>query len=188
MSEEADATEEEFEEDVENTIPELSIADDNAGVRVPPPVIYGTCFILAVIFELFYGADLFTWGAQFAIGLILMSTGTVLIVWCAIMFIDADTQLPPYRPTKVIVKNGPYALSRNPIYLGMSIFYIGAIVLFDVIWGYIFFVPLILIMQKYVITKEEAYLSMKFCNEYTDYKDSVRRWLYTPYLLLHNSY
>ena len=38
-------------------------------------------------------------------------------------------------------------------------------------------VPLVPVMNRAVISREERYLEQKFGRDYVDYKKSVRRWL-----------
>jgi len=161
----------------EELVPQSIYIKDNAGVRVMPPVIYMGVFLLAFILELAFGADLLPWSAQFSMGILLISLGVGLITWCIVLFIDEGTHVPPNQPTTKIVTVGPYSISRNPIYLGLSTLYLGATILLDMIWGLALFIPLIYTIQKYVIVKEETYLANKFKDEYNEYRDRVRRWL-----------
>jgi len=92
-------------------------------------------------------------------------------------FRKLQTTLDPHGSVKVVVTNGIYKLSRNPIYLGFLLMVIG----FPLYSGYysgIIVAPFFLVsMNRLVIEKEEAYLEEKFGNVYTDYRSRVRRWL-----------
>jgi protein-S-isoprenylcysteine O-methyltransferase Ste14 len=44
-------------------------------------------------------------------------------------------------------------------------------------WNIILFPVLLLIIQEYIINREEKYLHRRFGQEYLDYKTKVRRWL-----------
>jgi protein-S-isoprenylcysteine O-methyltransferase Ste14 len=72
---------------------------------------------------------------------------------------------------------GPFRVSRNPIYLGMTLVLL-AVVLFD---GPAAALPVPLLfafaIQKLYIEKEVAFLVGHFGDAYTAYRARVRRWL-----------
>jgi protein-S-isoprenylcysteine O-methyltransferase Ste14 len=89
----------------------------------------------------------------------------------------AKTSVIPYRPTTALLTNGPYRLSRNPMYLGMVIQYVGLALLFDALWA-IALLPLALVVVHItVIQREERYLEQRFGQGYRAYKARVRRWI-----------
>jgi protein-S-isoprenylcysteine O-methyltransferase Ste14 len=92
-------------------------------------------------------------------------------------FKKANTAVVPFQPTTAIVEAWPYSFSRNPIYLAMALIYVGISLFFNTWWP-IFLMPLVLlVMQRGVIEREEAYLTRKFGDQYLAYKARVRRWL-----------
>jgi protein-S-isoprenylcysteine O-methyltransferase Ste14 len=46
----------------------------------------------------------------------------------------AGSNVPTSLPTTTIVENGPYRLTRNPIYLGMVLGLIGLAIAFNNVW------------------------------------------------------
>ncbi|MEM7007978.1 MAG: isoprenylcysteine carboxylmethyltransferase family protein, partial [Thermodesulfobacteriota bacterium] len=81
------------------------------------------------------------------------------------------------KPANSIVKTSVYSYTRNPMYLSLVILLIGVSIFLNTLW-IAFMVPLfVIVMQKGVIEREEAYLEQKFGNEYTEYKKRVRRWI-----------
>lgn len=164
---------------IEDDIPEAEFdtGPDNAGVKILPPFIFLGFFALAVILEIFMGVNMFNWGAQLTIGILLISLGAGVLSWCFALFTEKLTNLPPNQPTTTIITVGPYMVSRNPIYLAMICVYLGLVVVFDVAWGLPLALPLVYIIRNYVIAREEDYLSRKFGKEYTEYCLSTRRWL-----------
>jgi protein-S-isoprenylcysteine O-methyltransferase Ste14 len=75
------------------------------------------------------------------------------------------------------VTDGPFRYTRNPIYVALTLFYLGIGVVLNALWVLLLIVPLIVVMQLGVITREERYLERKFGDEYLRYKARVRRWL-----------
>jgi protein-S-isoprenylcysteine O-methyltransferase Ste14 len=81
------------------------------------------------------------------------------------------------NPTTALVTSGPYRFTRNPMYLGMSFLYIAFAFAFGVIWALAFLPAVIVMVDRFVIAREEPYLEQKFGQSYRAYKARVRRWL-----------
>jgi len=160
--------------------PDSGSERDTAGVVCPPPLVYLAGLVLGL------GADwLFAlpplpeasgpgglWlGAAFG------ASGLGLIFWAGGRFFSAGTPLPPHRPTTALVTEGPYRRSRNPIYLGMVLIYLGVICATASPGALVLLPAVLLVMEFGVIRREERYLERKFGAPYLDYKARVRRWL-----------
>ncbi len=91
--------------------------------------------------------------------------------------IKAGTNVDVRKPTKAIVTVGVYSYTRNPMYLSMVILLIAFTFLANALWIAISIPFFMIIMQKGVIEREEAYLQNKFGEEYIQYKNQVRRWI-----------
>lgn len=92
-------------------------------------------------------------------------------------FRRANTSPKPWKPTTALVTDGPYRLTRNPMYLGFTLLYLGISFWVNSAWP-LFFLPLILvIMQRAVIAREEAYLETLFGDDYRVCRRRVRRWI-----------
>lgn len=92
-------------------------------------------------------------------------------------FMRAGTPVPGNRATHQLVTTGIHAWSRNPIYVGMLLLYLGVGVAVRSTW-ILAFTPLIIGILRYaVVRQEEAYLEGRFGDAYLDYKARVRRWL-----------
>ncbi|MCB1783122.1 MAG: isoprenylcysteine carboxylmethyltransferase family protein [Alphaproteobacteria bacterium] len=149
---------------------------DNAGVLVAPPRIYAGFLALAFVLEMIWGMNVFIWGVQMALGILTISFGAGLLTWCVELFHKSGTPLSPKRATRELIVKGPFSLSRNPIYIALTAIYLGICILFDLFWGLLLVVPLVLIIRTFVIEKEEVYLEKVFGQNYLDYKNKVRRW------------
>ena len=91
--------------------------------------------------------------------------------------IAAHTSPDPHTPTTTVVTIGIYRFTRNPIYMGFLCMVIGFPLVFGNPWGILVGAIQILLFNKLIIEREEAYLAQKFGREYLDYKTRVRRWL-----------
>ena len=92
-------------------------------------------------------------------------------------FSRAATPVPSTRPARMLVTTGIHGLSRNPIYVGMFLLYIGIGVAARSAWVLVLAAPLAVTMRYGVVAREEAYLERRFGDAYRDYRARVRRWL-----------
>jgi len=110
--------------------------------------------------------------------------GALLIFMSLIMFYISIKQFNkhsedpvPTTPSNLIIVNGIYSYTRNPMYLGLLLMQIGLGMLLSVIHIVMFTVFTYLILKYFVIFPEEKYLEDKFGDVYIRYKKSVNRWI-----------
>lgn len=150
---------------------------DNAGVVVKPPFLYLGVLAVGVVLEYLWPVPFLPETAQYAIGAVAILLGLATVAACMGRFRAAGTPVEPYKPTSAIVSDGLYGLSRNPIYVALTLVYLGIGVAIDSAWILALVVPILIVMRHGVIAREERYLERKFGAEYLDYKASVRRWV-----------
>ena len=90
---------------------------------------------------------------------------------------QAGTNINPTQPTTAIVVEGPFRLTRNPLYLSLTVFYAGIATLINAFWVLLLLPVVMLLINRGVIDREEQYLARKFGEQYLHYKEQVRRWL-----------
>ncbi len=152
------------------------------GIRVPPPLLFllglGIGTALDRWFEalpIFRGED--SGNALRMVGWVVAVIGIALIIWAIRTFRQARTAVLPFSPASTIVEKGPYVFSRNPMYVGMTLFYIGITLAANTVWP-LFLLPFVIgALHFAVITKEERYLAAAFTEEYESYRGRVRRWI-----------
>ncbi len=117
-----------------------------------------------------------TTAVRLAGGLLLLA-GIVLMVWAALEFRRHRTSIRPDRGSDSLLLVGPYAFSRNPIYLGEAIAMAGAAIVTNKLW-LLLVVPLfVALVVRLAIRREESYLERRFGAPYVDYLLRVRRWI-----------
>jgi protein-S-isoprenylcysteine O-methyltransferase Ste14 len=158
---------------------------DSANVRFPPPLLYLGALLLGMACDrLFRTANIWRLAGlglaapgRVPIGLIISATGLALMLSGAMRFRSLGTNVRPDKPAKALVTSGIYRITRNPMYLGMSVLYLGLAIALDSLFA-IVLLPLVLIfIRKQVIAREERYLERTFGEDYRVYKTRVRRWL-----------
>lgn len=152
-------------------------AEDNAGVIARPPVLYTIAFVLGMLIEWLVPTSFVSGLTGPALGLALFLTGAGLMAAALRLFRLAGTNVPTYLPTTALVTHGPYRFTRNPIYLALTLIYVGLAVAVDSLWPLLTLVPLLVVMHFGVVRREEAYLEQKFGDAYHAYRARVRRWV-----------
>jgi protein-S-isoprenylcysteine O-methyltransferase Ste14 len=150
---------------------------DNPGVIAPPPLIFLSGLILGGIVSWFYPVQMLNSGFAVILGNLLFLVGIAVIAIIYLQMKRAKTNIEPWKPTTKILDTGFYGFSRNPIYLGMILIYLGITCFFNFVW-FLSFLPIVLLVIHFgVIFREEKYLEEKFGEDYLDYKKRVRRWI-----------
>jgi protein-S-isoprenylcysteine O-methyltransferase Ste14 len=88
------------------------------------------------------------------------------------------TDVDPAEPVRVLVTDGAFKWTRNPIYLGMWIALSGVALTFAVDWLLILIVPASVMVNFAAVRPEEAYLAQKFGRLYRDYERRVPRYFF----------
>ena len=103
--------------------------------------------------------------------------GLLLIGWAMFTFARARTAILPQKAASRLVDHGPYRLTRNPMYTGLSLLYLGLMLVMNWVWALFIFPFVIGLLYRFVISKEERYLLAEFGEEYREYCRRVRRWI-----------
>ena len=152
---------------------------DHPGVIAPPPLIY-LGFLLAgygvgqLVSEPSLGLDV---SLRRGLAFVLVIAGLLLDGIAAGTFRRLGTPPEPWKPTTALATGGLYKFSRNPIYVGFAITYAGFAMAMDSPVALALLVPCQMVVDRFVIQREERYLSAKFGAEYQAYQGKVRRWL-----------
>ncbi len=156
----------------------VDVDSDSAKVTFPPPFIYLGMLLLGLALDriLPWSVGLTDIGRYGGGGLLILSA-LIYLLAASGRFRKAGTDVKPWKTTSAIVVEGVYAFTRNPMYLGMALFYAGLGLLFSSLGVFLLLPMLLAIIQTQVIAREERYLESKFGDEYRKYKTRVRRWL-----------
>jgi protein-S-isoprenylcysteine O-methyltransferase Ste14 len=147
-----------------------------------PPVIYLIAAASAVVL---HQAMPLPWLPDGALRIIAAGTGLCLI--CAAIALDVAamlafrrhrTTIMPHRSAAALITEGPFAKSRNPIYLGNTMLVFGAGLLLGIVWLLPAAVIAAAVVQKLAIAREERHLAESFGRAWTDYAARTPRWLF----------
>jgi len=110
--------------------------------------------------------------------IILFLLGLFSVLWAGSLFRRRGTEILPHSPTnKLLLTEGLYRFTRNPMYLGMTLvllgiaFFVGTLPMFLVPFAFFCLINFVF------IPFEEAKMHRQFGEEYADFKRRVRRWI-----------
>ena len=107
----------------------------------------------------------------------LVAAFAVWNAWALVTVAKHRTALLPGGATTTVIDRGPFAWSRNPLYIGLLVASAGVGLLAGSLWALVA-LPLEWALLRWgAVLPEERYLAAKFGASYTDYTARVRRWL-----------
>ena len=151
---------------------------DTPAVHIPPPVIVAVFLGVGLLADYFFKAGFSTarWWLDW-LGYAMTVLGFAIALWCAYLYHKSRTSILPHTADSHMIETGPFAWSRNPIYLSMLLVFAGMCLWMNAPIALLFIIPTYLALRYYVIAREEAYLSRRFGEPYMSYQSCVRRWL-----------
>jgi protein-S-isoprenylcysteine O-methyltransferase Ste14 len=152
--------------------------ESGAAVRVPaPPLLFAAPLAATLALQKWLPLPLPGRPLTTALGAVLTIAGLAFSGSGAATFRRNGTTVVPQHPVSTLVTEGPYRISRNPMYTGLAAAYVGA-ALWVGTWWPLTIAPLpVLATRRWVIAPEEEYLKRRFGAEYERYQSQVRRWL-----------
>jgi protein-S-isoprenylcysteine O-methyltransferase Ste14 len=150
---------------------------NHAGVIAPPPLFYLGFLLLGVGLNFAWPAGAVPDIVQAPLGAVMIAFGFTVVGAAFRQFRKAKTAIEPYKETTALITSGLFRLSRNPVYVAMSLVYAGLGILLDNLWILGLLVPVLAVIRYGVIAREERYLEGKFGQSYQRYRATVRRWL-----------
>lgn len=113
----------------------------------------------------------------FGAGVALILGGLALALWAVLAFARARTTVMPRSQPSALVTEGPFRLSRNPIYLADALILIGWAACLGALSALLLAPAFIWIIERRFIADEEAGLRAAFPEAFARYADRVRRWI-----------
>lgn len=146
--------------------------------RIPwPPILFGAAALAALgLGRLLPGPDWLHAPVWAAIGWVVLLAGLTLDVAAMVTMARARANILPHRAATALVTTGPFAWSRNPIYLGNTIAMTGAALAFANPWFLAAAVLAALAVTPLAIRREEAHLRAMFGADWAAYCRRTARW------------
>jgi protein-S-isoprenylcysteine O-methyltransferase Ste14 len=153
-----------------------SESKDIPGVVAPPPLIFAVPLGLGLVAQHFWPVQILPPDSGRLAGIGCIVAGLAGLAG-RIAFSRAGTSPNPWTPTSALVVSGVYRYTRNPMYLGLTLIYIGITLWVDTPWPLLPLPIVLAVIQRGVIAREERYLEARFGEEYRQYRARVRRWI-----------
>ncbi|MEM7398860.1 MAG: methyltransferase, partial [Pseudomonadota bacterium] len=131
---------------------------DYADVAIKPPFLFLGALLLGFVLTLWLpiGPGIAQPnGAGLALGITFMVAGFALAMFPARRFYEAGTSVMPGEPSTVLVRDGAYRVTRNPIYIGLILIYFGLCLVLTSVWLLILIIPIVIILHRGVVKREE---------------------------------
>lgn len=154
--------------------------EDHAHAPVIPPVVFAAAVLAALALRVLVPVRLVPASLDRpadAFGFATTVAGGALATWALVTFLRTRTTPIPNRPARALVTGGPYRFSRNPMYVGISGVLAGLALIWNTLWLVAVLPPVWLVLTRFVIEHEEAYLTRKFGDDYRAFLSRTRRWI-----------
>ncbi len=143
----------------------------------PPPFVYAGFFVVGLGLDYLWPLPVLAATVQYGVGFALVAAGLALFRLTLREFAKAGTSVDHRKPTTAVITSGPFARSRNPVYVSMTLCFVGAAVALDGPLVLAMVAPAVAVIHGFVIRREEAYMAQKFGVDYERYTETVRRWI-----------
>lgn len=152
-------------------------SDTGPGFRLWPPVAVGVPLVVGLSISWLLGDPLATSPVTTGLGWLLVAAFVAWNGWALLTMARHRTALLPGGATTTVIESGPFAWSRNPLYVGLLAGSAGAALVAGSLWALVM-LPLEWTLLRWgAVLPEERYLAAKFGSAYTGYATRVRRWL-----------
>lgn len=153
------------------------MAEPEAFPRDIPPL----WFLLAIGAQLLLhafapGGELVPWPWTL-IGLAPLAAGVLLTAWAVTLFYRRRTGVRPGTPAAVLVAVGPYRVTRNPMYVGLTVALAGGALLLGSWTPWLVVPAFVVLLDRRFVRREERLLAARFGDDYAAFRARVRRWL-----------
>ena len=150
---------------------------DHANVIAFPPLIAVVFAFLGAIAFRFWPRPVAHPTIAHALAIVTAAGSISLALWASRQLRRAGTTIDPHGSSTAIVTTGPYAFSRNPLYVAVGLLLTSLGLGVNSLAILLTLIPWLLLMHFGVVLREERYLTAKFGTTYTSYQQRVRRWL-----------
>ena len=150
---------------------------DHPGVVAQPPLIFLAGIVLGIGLDFIWPLPFFAEAGRYPLAALCAVLGIAAVATAVVQFRRGGTNVPTWLPTTTIISYGLYRITRNPIYIGVSLVYAGIALAAANVWMLGLLLPVFLTLHFGVVLREERYLEAKFGDDYRAYKARVRRWI-----------
>lgn len=142
-----------------------------------PPILYVAVLAAAAVLHWLVPLPAAGGTATRWVGALLLVAGIGVAVAGLQRFHAHGTTFDPTGPAHALATDGVYRLTRNPMYLGALLAYVGLGLAVRWTWLIVLVPAMAIGLARLAVVREEAYLERRFGDDYRRYRERVRRWL-----------
>lgn len=151
--------------------------NDSPGVHVPPPFFFVTAIAAGLLVHRVVPLPLGGGATRVLLAWTCVAAFAGLLAAAFTSFWRRRTTVIPNRAANALVVAGPYRFTRNPMYVAMTLLTTAVGLWMNTWWILLLLIPALVVIDRYVIAREEAYLRRRFGADYEAYIERVPRWL-----------
>ncbi|MEP6797799.1 MAG: isoprenylcysteine carboxylmethyltransferase family protein [Lapillicoccus sp.] len=145
---------------------------------MPPPLFYALAFAAGMALQArAFPLSMGTSPERPILGAVAAGLGLVLAGTAVVHVHRHHSTVVPHRAVAVLITDGPFRLSRNPMYAGLAVAYVGGALLAASWWPLLTLPAALLAVRTLVIAPEERYLATRFSDSYPHHSGRTRRWV-----------
>jgi protein-S-isoprenylcysteine O-methyltransferase Ste14 len=147
--------------------------------RIPPPLVAVIIGVLMWLAARWLPATSLPHGVIYVVAALFLLAGIVFSVSGMRSFRSAGTTMNPVKieTASSLVTAGIYSVTRNPMYVGLTLDLCAWAIFLDSLWTLVGPVVFVAYTTRFQIIPEERALTTTFGDGYRDYCNRVRRWL-----------
>jgi len=147
--------------------------------KIPPPIVVLICSLSMWLISLISPLIETGFFVRVILSLAIFTVGSFFCIAGVVSFRKAKTTVNPLKPETAssLVSSGVYRISRNPMYVGLSLFLVSLSTYLSSPLSIIGVVAFIFYMNRFQIEPEERALKKIFSTDFLNYMSQVRRWL-----------
>lgn len=153
-------------------------SSDVPDIVILPPVLVGGVLLIGVLVHYaLWTVTLLPTVLARVIGVVVFLSAGALAHFSQLAMKRVGTNILPTQPTLALATDGPYRLSRNPLYIAAIGVYLGITLWVNGLAPLLLMLPMMWVLHWGIVLREERYLNSRFGDVYRSYQTAVRRWL-----------
>jgi protein-S-isoprenylcysteine O-methyltransferase Ste14 len=142
-----------------------------------PPLWWLGSIVLIYLGEWVLPSVHITLGVLTALSWVVFLSAIAVIAWSGLWFLKKKTPIEPHHTPKTLIIEGPYRLSRNPIYLALVMMTVAFALEAGSVIGLAVAAGLWWILDRRFAGPEETLLRATFGKEAEGYLSRTKRWM-----------
>ena len=144
---------------------------------MPAPAWFFTCAMGMIAIAILFPGDLRMPGWLWLVGLALMLGGVLLNFAAIASFARRETPMDAEREPVALVVDGPYAFTRNPMYVAGIVILCGLVLFLEEPRSALVLPLYVLLVARSFVPSDERRMAALFGDEWRAYTRRVRRWI-----------